>query len=181
MTLSSRLLFVVIFGAFMPALAEIDVSTTTRFDFPKQDMDKKYSYKDMCSILPANIQQEKNSNLALSKFADKGLQAWWNTPDVQAAAVAKTTTKAEKKLRADVTVRDEGEREHHFMVRVGAVQGLARLNYTGYANLEIRYEARLAQTAFEISNEIWQNKKLILGHYINPVESRTGVALRWPF
>lgn len=163
------------------ALAGVDVNSTLRFDFPKQELDKKYSYQEMCSWLPENINKEKDSVTAASKFADTGLQLWWRSPDVQAAAVARTTDRAEKKLKVDVIVRDDNKRDHLFSLKVGAIQGMASLKYSGFANLEVRYEARLAKAGIELSEKIGSDKKIILGHYVTPLEASTDAALRWQF
>ena len=177
---SARWILFLLLGSTQ-ALASIDLASTTRFDYPKQELDKKYSYQEMCSWLPENINRQKDSTTAVTQFADKGLQLWWNSPEVQAASVARTTDRAEKKLRADVTVRDDTKRDHRFSFKVGAVQGLASLKYTGYTNLELRYEARLEKAGVEVSEKIGTNKKIVLGHYLTPLEASTGAALRWQF
>ena len=169
-----------IFGPIY-AVAGIELATTVRFDFPKQELDKKYSYQEMCSWLPDNINRQKDSTTGVTQFADKSLQLWWNSPEVQSAPVARTTDRAEKKLRADVTVRDENKRDHRISLKVGAVQGLASLKYSGYTNLEVRYEARIQKAAVEVSEKIGLNKKLIFGQYLTPLEAITSAALRWQF
>ncbi len=165
----------------LPAIASIDLATTTRIDYPQQELDKKYTYQEMCSWLPENIVHQKDSTTAVTQFADRSLQLWWNSPEVQSAAVARTTDRAEKKLRADVTVRDENKRDHRFSLKVGAVQGLASIKYSGFTNLEVRYEARIQKAAVEVSEKIGLNKKIILGQYLTPIEASTGAALRWQF
>ncbi len=163
------------------AMAGIDINTTTKINLPNQEVDKKYSYQEMCSWLPENISKEKNSMLAASKFADTGLQLWWNSPEVQAAAVARTTDRTEKKLRVDVTVRDENKRDHRFSLRIGAIQGLASLKYSGFANVELRYEARAEKAGIELSEKVGFNKKIVVGQYVTPIEASTGAAFRWQF
>jgi hypothetical protein len=84
-------------------------------------------------------------------------------------------------LRADVTVRDPNQRDHRFQFRVGAIQGMAKIQYRGLANLELRYEARDSQTGLEWSEKFWGDKKIVLGHYKNPQEDLSALALRFHF
>ena len=59
------------------------------------------------------------------------------------------------------------------------MQALTKLEYKGWVNAAVNYDARAAKTEAEVSEKIFNKQDLVISHAISREENKSQVALRW--
>jgi hypothetical protein len=122
------------------------------------DQDKKF---DPSILVPSQANKMEGKQV-VKAMADKSLQIWWNSDDVKQSSLGSRADKVEKNLQQDVTVQEQNGVSHKFTFQVQPVQTQANINYTGYANARIYFEATEATSGLEVYESIGKNKKISL-------------------
>jgi hypothetical protein len=118
------------------ATAKVEVGNTTPVPLPDRNI-QSIQAMNMNSFIPENL--EAGDQQLLTKFADRGLQKLMSSPEMKSSALVRTVEKA--KFSAKTSIR-----KHSFQFDVQALQGSARVKYSGWTDLELKYDSRLAQS-----------------------------------
>ena len=129
------LFFSLIFTA--NAVAKVELKDTTPVPLPERNIQSVNSV-NVNDFIPENL-ASGDQNL-LTKFADRGLQRLLNSPEVKGSAVARTADKAKFSAKGAFG-------QHQFQVDVQALQGSARVKYSGWTDLELKYDSHQAQSS----------------------------------
>ncbi len=103
---------------------------------------------------------------------------WWDTSPIRTTAVGRAAEKVEKNMRTEVSYKTNRV-EHKISFKVLAVQALAKLEYKGWVNAAINYDARTAKTEAEVSEKISAKQDLVVSHAFMPTGNKSQVAWRW--
>ena len=131
-------------------------------------------------IQPKSLVANESAESIISKIADNSLSLWWETSPVRNTQVGRAAEKVEKNLKTEVSFKDKASRtEHRISFKVLAMQALAKLEYKGWVNAAINYDARAEKTEAEVSEKIFKKQDLVLSHAITKQENKSQVAWRW--
>ncbi|OFZ28793.1 MAG: hypothetical protein A2622_06845 [Bdellovibrionales bacterium RIFCSPHIGHO2_01_FULL_40_29] len=131
-------------------------------------------------IQPKAVSGEESANSVISKMADNTLSLWWDTTPLRNSAVGKAAEKVEKNLKAEVAFKNKDSKtDHRISFKVLAMQALAKIEYKGWVNAAVNYDARAATTEAEVSEQISQKQDLVISHAITRTENKSQVAWRW--
>ena len=135
---------------------------------------------DPSLMIPTGMQPTADSNRVFSQVADQSVSSFFSSAQVRSTPFGKTATTVEQKMKQDVTLHS-GEIEHKFVLRVQAFQALAKIDYTGYTNATLRYQARESSVDLEVFEKITKTKDLVLGQLNKPNDRISSVQVRWNF
>jgi hypothetical protein len=135
---------------------------------------------DIGQIVPMDMQPSDNSNLIFSKIADRSVSVFMNSSEVRSTPFGKTTTSVEQKLKQDVTI-EQGDIKHKIAFSIQAFQATARVDYTGYINATLKYQANEASTGLEVFETVSKGKDLVVSHTTKPDDRVSTVSMRWNF
>jgi hypothetical protein len=119
----------------------------------------------------------KSGPQAVSVIADKYFQYWWSNSEARTTGFGKSVDIIENGMKEDVVVR-YGNRQHHFHISVQTFETLAKLNYEGFLNASITYQALNSAVGWEVTEKVGQ-KDLVLTNKTTPLDNVSGVSLRW--
>lgn len=135
---------------------------------------------DMTQIIPSDIQASADSGFIFARIADQSISSLFNSAEMRATPIGKTATDVEKKLKQDVTL-SQGQVLHKFTFQVQAFQSVARVDYTGYANATLKYQAADSSLGLEVFEKISKSKEVVVAHLNKPTDRVSSLSLRWNF
>lgn len=141
----------------------------------------KMTMEDAQKIIPIDFQPGVGSNEVVSRIADKGLQYWYDRSALKSSALGAAVESAQESLATNIEVPAEGDGDiaHRFSIRFEAFQGMAKLEYHGWLNAFINYDAFRAQSEILFNETVFNNKNLFVNHKITSFESLSSVGLSW--
>lgn len=162
------------------ASAKLTVDNTQPLSVPMAQDDDKITQKDVEKIIPTDLQQTNDLNMVASRIADRSIQAWFNSAQVQGSVLGQTATSVQKKMTTDITVKSDEPHavEHKFSMQVLALQAMARVQYTGWLNAVFNYDAKAAQSMVEFSEKVF-NKDLFVNHTSSTKGDVSSVGIKW--
>ena len=180
--MKKTLVVFIIMAISQATFAKLDIKSTKPLTIPlKNDLDQKITSKDVEKIVPLDIPAGSDMNTVASKIADKGIQSWFNSAQVQASVHGQTANKVQKKMATDITVKASEQPnavEHKVSMQLMALQTMARLQYSGLLNAVVNYDVRAAQSMVELSDKVF-NKDLFVNHSSSSKEDVSSVGVRW--
>jgi len=178
------LILTVLLTAF-PGWAKVRLSRTVpvKMQTPR---DKSSDWKSLNKIVPADLnsldgKERQNEGAVASKFGDKAIQEWWNSPEMRNSSFGRTATTVEKSLKTEVSVPSKSKKgvDHKVSFQVLALQSAAKMEYKGWTNASLNYDARKRASKVEVSEKIMRNKDLTLSHTATAQEDISAVGVRW--
>jgi hypothetical protein len=164
------------------ACAKLDHASTQPLSVPMIDegAEKKITSKDVEKIVPTDMQATDNMNQVAGRIADRGLQAWFNSPQVQGSALGQTAKTVQKNMATDITVKSNEPQavEHKVSMQLMALQAAAKVQYSGLVNAVVNYDARAAQSMVELSEKVF-NKDLFVNHTSSTHEDVSSIGIKW--
>lgn len=136
---------------------------------------EEFSHK----IAPKNTQSSGSASAILNEVADNTVAVIWDESAFKRTSVGQFAKSVEDKMNVEGGFQDTNQISHAFSFKVLAMQTLARLEYKGWINAAVNYNARAATTEAEIVDQISMNQDLVLSHALNAQESKSQVSLRW--
>ena len=131
-------------------------------------------------IQPKSVAADESAASIVSKIADNTLSLWWDTSPVRNTQIGRAAEKVEKNLKTEVSFKEKNSRtEHKISFKVLAMQALAKLEYKGWVNAAINYDARAEKTEAEVSEKIFTKQDLVISHAMSKEENKSQVAWRW--
>ena len=139
------------------------------------------TYKDVQEVVPTDMIPTENAVTVVNKIGDRLMQNWLKSEAVKASAMGKTASTLENAMKAEVKVeksKPEGV-EHKFSFQFLALQALAKVEYSGWLNASVNYDARASQTGIELKEKVWNSKDLFINHTVTSIEEVSSMGLRW--
>lgn len=136
---------------------------------------------DFSQIVPLDLVPSDDSNRVFSKIADHSLSSLFNSDAMRATPLGQTATEVEQKMKQDLILADQGRVQHKLTINVQAFQTLAKIDYSGFTNASLQYQARDSSLNFEVSEKINRTRDLILGHLQKPSDRISSMSVRWSF
>lgn len=130
-------------------------------------------------ILPKAIEANESGNSVISKMADNSFGVWWESTPMRRTAIGQAADKAEKKMKAEVAFKDGSKTEHKITFKVLAMQALAKIEYKGWVQAAVNYDAKASKTEAEVSEKIFTKQDLVLSHAVTPTENKSQVSWRF--
>lgn len=160
--------------------AKINIKETRRLIMPTDISAPLMTAETSNKIQPKGIGQNESANSVVSRIADNSLSLWWDSSPIRNTKVGKAAEKVEKNLKTEVSFKNKASRtEHRISFKVLAMQALARLEYKGWVNAAVNYDARAAKTEAEVSEKISSKQDLVVSHAMSKEENKSQVAWRW--
>ena len=173
--------FIIFFS--LPAQAKIDVTSTKKMILPTEVTAPNEAVK-FSDRVQSNLSATDSTQTVMSKMMDNSFGYLWENSGIQNTAIGQAMKKVETKMRADVdlgsTSGDSHNKvEHKLSFRVLAAQALAKIEYFGWFKGNIQYDVRNAASIAEITENLSNNKDLVVSHVSTKSESRSQVSFRW--
>jgi hypothetical protein len=160
--------------------AKLSVANTQPLTVPVTQDNGKITEKDVEKIIPTDFKTDDDLNRVAARIADRSIQAWFNSADVQASAFGRTATTVQKKMTTDITVKSDEPQavEHKFSLQILALQAMAKVQYTGWLNAVFNYDAKAAESMVEFSEKVF-NKDLFVNHTSSSKGDVSSVGIKW--
>ncbi|HWU43609.1 MAG TPA: hypothetical protein VN132_09235 [Bdellovibrio sp.] len=175
--------FLTIIG-FSVCHAEVDIETTRPLEIPVDNVTPKITSEDVAKVIPTDpTVRNSSTSTMMTRIADRTINYWYNSTAVKDSAFGHFAQQTQEKLKADVVVpahSSEGT-SHKFSFKIEAFQALAKMEYTGWMNAAINYDAKTSLTDFQIKEKLFSNKELLLSHKASKDQDLSMIALAWPW
>lgn len=140
------------------------------------DEEQKHKSQFDPSVLVPNNATTMNGQQVAKAMADKSLQLWWNSESVKTSSLGSRADKVERQMQQDVTVQEKNGVAHKFTFQVKPIQTTASVDYTGYTNARLYYQATEAESGVEVFEDVGKNKKVTLAQIAKSQESVSQVS-----
>ncbi len=137
-------------------------------EFLPQDFVKK--------VQPKKIEQDTSGQAVLNQMADDVLAYWWELSPMRNTAFVRAAEQIEKKVQLNAEITDINKQNHRFNFKILALQALARLEYKGWFDFGITYNAKAAQTEVQFLQPIGSGKDVAISQRVDSGQASTKVA-----
>lgn len=150
---------------------------------PTWDIPPLLTREDLNKIVPKDIAATAPADEVLKKMGDKAVQVWLKSSTAQNFAVVQSAQKMEKAMKAEVAFGDAQEEgvQHKLNFQVQAVQATSKIDYTGYVNATVSYNARDQKTGIEFREKLFRDKDFYVNHSTTKSEDLSSVGMQWSF
>lgn len=165
-------------------LATVDIASTEPIHIPVDYYTPKVTSSDVAKVYPADsFKPGSDSTVIMNKFADLTVNYFVSTWTTNESSFARFAESTRNKLKADLVIPSSGRNApaHKFVVRVEAFTAQAKMEYTGWLNAALNYDARSEGTAFTINEKLFSNTSISLRHETSKVQSASMISLAWPW
>lgn len=114
--------------------------------------------------IPTDMEQTNNSDAIQAKIVDHNIQNLLQGRYLKNSSVIKSAQKVQEAMKPSVSFGDSGGVQHSVNLEVEAIQNVAKLNYSGYADTYITYMPREKSTEVSVSENISTRTKLSVEH-----------------
>ncbi|MFM6928044.1 MAG: hypothetical protein ACKOX6_06235 [Bdellovibrio sp.] len=172
--------FLIVLGFANTCLAKVDIASTKPMVIPVDNVTPKLTSADVAKVIPLD-RGIRDTGTMMSRIADRSFNLWFSSETVQESLLGRVVQETQETLKTDVEVpaSDKHGISHKFSFRVECFQALAKLEYKGWLNAAINYNARDAQTDIEVKEKVFVNKDLIFSHKGSSKEGLSMVGLAW--
>lgn len=141
---------------------------------------------DLGKSLSSDTKNSDDGNVVAQRIGDKALQNWLSSPDVASSPIVHSANKVQDSMKADVHLNDSSEVgpnhiDHRMTFQILALQSCAKVEYKGWVNAAVNYNARDRASVVEVSQKIWDNKDLTLSHTAALDQDISAIGIRWGF
>jgi hypothetical protein len=167
----------------LTAQAKVDVSSTKKMVLPAE-VTAPNGAVQFSERVQSNLTTNDSSQTVMTKMMDNTFGYFWDNSGIQNTSIGQAMKKVETKMKADVNLGStSGESankvDHKLSLRLLAAQALARIEYFGWFKCALQYDARSAASIAEITENLSNNKDLVISHSSTSSESSSRVAFRW--
>jgi hypothetical protein len=137
--------------------------------------------EDVAKYIPSSMANSNSQGFVASQILDRSMTSIFDSKEFQETSVGKASKSVEKSMAQDVAISgdDPLSTKHIFKFQVKAANAKAQMDYTGFFNAQVSYQAASQTTNLEIFQDLSKTTKLVYDHSANPVETRNMVSLRW--
>lgn len=176
--LTTLFLLSVLVLASQPVWSQVHLNKTQNLIMPVDVSNPFMSAETSQRIQPRSVANGASASTIVSQIADNSFSLWWDTTPIRNTEVGRAAEKVEKSMRSEVAYK-VNRVEHKISFKVLAMQALAKLEYKGWVNAAINYDARAAKTEAEVSEKIGAKQDVVISHAFTPGGNKSQVAWRW--
>jgi hypothetical protein len=140
-----------------------------------------FTAQNIRATIPTNLKPTKDAGEIATKFGDQALQNWLNSEAVKSSSLGRRATQVENAMRTEIVVNKDSKNDidHRFSLQFMALQVLTKLEYKGWLNASLNYDAKASETEFEVKDKIWNKKEIFVNHKTTPIEGQSTMGVRW--
>lgn len=151
-------------------------------EIPKYDIPPLLTREEANKILPTNIQPNDTASNVLSRIGDRALNLWLKSSSMQKVQIVQAAQKVQNAMKAEVNLApQDSEVQHKVNFQVQALEAVSRVDYSGYVNATVSFNARNSRTDYEVRKKVLKNKDFFVNHMTSRQEDLSSVGLRWSF
>lgn len=177
MKLITKISILLLFAS-QPAWSVEPIRKTQNLIMPVEVSNPFISADTSQKIQPRSVANGASASAIVSQIADNSFSLWWDTSPIRNTQVGRAAEKVEKSMKTEVSYKTNRV-EHKISFKVLAMQALAKLEYKGWVNAAINYDARAAKTEAEVSEKIGAKQDVVISHAFTPGGNKSQVAWRW--
>lgn len=179
--LTNLSILTLIFSFSLKGWSEVNLQETHKLDLPQDISEPFISSETSKKLQPKTVGVGESGSSVFSKIADNSLALIWESSNLKRTAIGQAAEKVEKNLKTEMSFTDNSpnKTQHKFSFKVLALQALAKMEYKGWLNAAINYDAKASKTEAEISEKIFDRQDIVFSHAMTPDEVKSQVALRW--
>lgn len=136
--------------------------------------------KDIEKFVPTDLEAGSSDSQIMARMADRSIQTWFNSEAVQSSVVGQTANTVQQSMKMDAQVKAK-EVEHKFSMNFLALQTSAKFEYSGYLSASLLHNAGAQQTDIQLSEKVFNNKKLYVNHSVKPTAQLSTLGVSWNF
>ncbi|MGZ3772923.1 MAG: hypothetical protein ACXVCY_05375 [Pseudobdellovibrionaceae bacterium] len=173
--------FLLMIGFTVPCLGKVDLESTQPLVIPEDTVTPKLTKNDVAKVIPTDLKQGDSQTTIMKRIADRGVSLWFNSDVMKETSIGRFAETAQEKLKTDVILptRTPQGVNHKLSFKVEAFQALAKLEYTGYLNASVNYDAKASATDILFKEKIFTNKNLLLSHKVHKDQDLSMIGLAW--
>ncbi|UYL10203.1 hypothetical protein B9G69_006375 [Bdellovibrio sp. SKB1291214] len=162
-------------------MAGVELSTTKKLVIPVDNVTPRITTTDVNRVIPTDNLGAETTSSMMGRIADRSFNLWFNSDVVQESLLGRVVQETQETLKTDVVVPAATQQgiSHKFSFRVEAFQALAKMEYKGWLNAAINYNARASETDVEVKEKVFDNKDLIVSHKGTSRDSLAMIGLAW--
>ncbi|MBO9665830.1 MAG: hypothetical protein J7501_03350 [Bdellovibrio sp.] len=174
-------IFLVITCLAGKCMAGVSLQNTKPLVIPVDNVTPKITKDDVAKVIPTDISKDETTGNMMGRIADRSFNLWFNSDTIQESLLGRVVQETQETLKTDVVVPASSKQgtSHKFSFRVEAFQTLAKMEYKGWMNAAINYNARAAETDVEIKEKVFTDKSLILSHKGTSKQGLSMIGLAW--
>ncbi len=163
------------------ALAKVNVANTRPVQLPIAAASNAWTYSDVQQIIPTGMSGSNDAGYVASQIGDHAFQSFWNSPRMKNSSVGRTANKVQESMKTEMVVKsdDKNSVDHKITFQVLALQAISKLQYTGWINAEVNFDARAQQTNVELTEKVFKDKDFVISHSATTTQDLSSVGLRW--
>lgn len=176
--------FFLIMGVLGPVSfcdASVTLESTQPLVIPVDDVTPRLTSADVAKIIPTNIAPGTATKDVVNKIADKTIGYLMSSTNFKETGLGMFTARAQEKLRVDYALSEGSAQDvsHKLSFRLEAFQSQAKVEYSGWLNASINYDAKASATDIVLKESIFNNKILSLTHKSKKDQDLSIIGLAW--
>jgi hypothetical protein len=163
------------------AMARVTLKNTRPVPLPQVETNA-WTSADVGRVIPTDLAATSDGGEVALKIGDHALKNLLNSPAIKNSTVGRTATKVQDNLKTEMVVSSGAGKkavDHKFTFQVLALQAVSRVQYKGWVNAEVNYNARAKESNVELTEKVWDNKEFVISHATSNVQDLSSVGLRW--
>ena len=140
--------------------------------------------KDVGRVIPQTMQPTNDQGKIAAQIVDRSMNSYFDSADFKNSGIGRQTKSVEKKMQQNVAFGggdDPMATRHVFKFQMKATDQKAMVDYTGFFNAELSYQAGIQTTNLEVFEDLAARTKVVLAHLATPTDTRNVVSLRYNF
>lgn len=173
--------FLLMIGITIPCLGKVDLASTKPLVIPEDKVTPKLTEADVAKVIPTDLKQGDSQSTVFTRIADRSISLWFNSSSMKETSLGRFAEEAQEKLKTDVVVPGHNPQgiDHKLSFKIEAFQAMAKLEYTGYLNAAVNYDAKASATDILFNEKVLTNKNLVLSHKVNKQQDLSMIGLAW--
>ena len=171
----------ILMGFTCPCMAKVDLKSTKPLKIPVDNVTPRITTEDVAKIIPTDVNRGTTTSQFVTRVADKTFNLWFNSAAMKNSALGRAVETTQEKLKTDVEVKADTPEgiSHKISVRIDAFQALAKLEYKGWVNCALNYDAKSSESLFQLKEKVLDNKNLIVSHKATRDQDLSMIGLAW--
>lgn len=158
-----------------PDSKELNLQEIARLD----QMAKSTTQASATEYLPMTLKASKDESGVAAQILEYNLDRLAQRGGWASTALAPITT-INRTLSGGIAISEDNNRSRQLVnFNVNAAQAMAALEYQGYVNARLAYQAQDSSMDLTISRKIYDNTQVAFHHVENNQETADRVSLRW--
>ena len=138
---------------------------------------------DVSKWIPQNMAPTNDQSAVATQLVTRGFSNMLASPEFQRSRVGHAAHSVQERMKGNVAFGDgaNGGVKHEFKFQMQPAGAKALLDYTGFLNAQLSYQALNQQAAFEIFENVSKQTRLVYDHTLATSDRRDTVGLKVEF